>query len=170
LIALNRGELTGYLNILTSIPLLGRPFFNTPRGLVLRQADQADQEVHVMNFSFSRNNGGFSPVGSAIVSKQRCRPYWPHATRDDSAPYIESVAIFHRHRIILIEINLIVIKFTCSEVADPFVTCAGNPFTRQYVFFSRAGFTEPAQALASSAGAILVNLYGLDAVLAEAIR
>jgi hypothetical protein len=37
-------------------------------------------------------------------------------------------------------------------------------------FFSRAGFTEPAQALARSEGAILVDLAYLDEVLAEAIR
>lgn len=49
-------------------------------------------------------------------------------------------------------------------------TRSGNPFTSQYVFFSRAGFTEPAQALAKSEGAILVDLAYLDEVLADAIR
>ena len=49
-------------------------------------------------------------------------------------------------------------------------TRSGNPLVRQYVFFSRAGFTEPAQALARSEGATLVNLAYLDEVLAEAIR
>jgi uncharacterized protein len=46
----------------------------------------------------------------------------------------------------------------------------GNPLARQYVYFSRAGFTEPAQALAHSKGAILVDLIYLDEVLAAAIR
>lgn len=49
-------------------------------------------------------------------------------------------------------------------------TRGGNPLTRQYVFFSRAGFTEPARALAKSQGAILVDLTDLDEVLAAAIR
>jgi hypothetical protein len=49
-------------------------------------------------------------------------------------------------------------------------TRSGNPLTRQYVFFSRAGFTEPAQALAQSEGAILVDLAYLDEVLADALR
>jgi uncharacterized protein len=49
-------------------------------------------------------------------------------------------------------------------------TRSGNPLARQHVFFSRAGFTEPAQALARSEDAILVDLPYLDEVLAEAIR
>ncbi|HIE56205.1 MAG TPA: ATP-binding protein [Chromatiaceae bacterium] len=49
-------------------------------------------------------------------------------------------------------------------------TRSGNPFIRQYVFFSRTGFTEPARALAKSKNAILVDLIYLDAVLADAIR
>ena len=49
-------------------------------------------------------------------------------------------------------------------------TRSGNPLARQYVFFSRAGFTEPAQALARTEGAILVDLAYLDEVLAETIR
>ena len=49
-------------------------------------------------------------------------------------------------------------------------TRSGNPFTRQYVFFSRTGFTEPARALAKSKNAILVDLAYLDEVLADAIR
>lgn len=49
-------------------------------------------------------------------------------------------------------------------------TQSGNPFSKQYVFFSRAGFTEPARALAASKDAILVDLVYLDAVLADAIR
>lgn len=50
------------------------------------------------------------------------------------------------------------------------VTRNGNPLTLHYVFFSRAGFTEPARALAKSKNAILVDLTYLDEVLAEAIR
>lgn len=49
-------------------------------------------------------------------------------------------------------------------------TRSGNPLERQYVFFSRAGFTEPAQVLAGSKGAILVDLAHLDEALAEVIR
>jgi AAA+ ATPase superfamily predicted ATPase len=49
-------------------------------------------------------------------------------------------------------------------------TRSGNPLTRQYVFFSRSGFTEPAQMLAKSEGAILVDLGYLDEVLAKVIR
>lgn len=49
-------------------------------------------------------------------------------------------------------------------------TRSGNPLARQYAFFSRAGFTEPAQALARSERAILVDLAYLDRVLAGAIR
>ena len=49
-------------------------------------------------------------------------------------------------------------------------TRGGNSLARQCVFFSRAGFTKPAQALAKSAGAILVELDYLDEVLADAIR
>lgn len=49
-------------------------------------------------------------------------------------------------------------------------TRSGNPLTRRYVFFSRGGFTEPAQALAHSEGAILVDLAYLDEVLADALR
>ena len=49
-------------------------------------------------------------------------------------------------------------------------TRSGNPLARQYVFFSRTGFTEPARALAKSENAILVDLAYLDAVLADAIR
>ena len=49
-------------------------------------------------------------------------------------------------------------------------TRSGNLFTRQYVFFSRTGFTEPVRALAKSKNAILVDLAYLDEVLADAIR
>lgn len=49
-------------------------------------------------------------------------------------------------------------------------TGSGNPFTRQYAFFSRSGFTEPARALALAEGALLVDLVLLDEVLATAIR
>lgn len=58
------------------------------------------------------------------------------------------------------------------QQAEPIqlTTRSGNPLTRQYVFFSREGFTGPAQALAQSAGAILVDLAYLDDVLADALR
>lgn len=46
----------------------------------------------------------------------------------------------------------------------------GNPLTRRYIFFSRAGITESAQALAGSEGAILVDLAYLDEVLADVLR
>ena len=49
-------------------------------------------------------------------------------------------------------------------------TRSGNPLTPHYIFFSRTGFTQPAQALARAEGAILVDLDYLDKVLAEAIR
>lgn len=49
-------------------------------------------------------------------------------------------------------------------------TRSGSPLARQYIFFSRAGFTEPAQVLAQTEGAVLVGLAYLDEVLAEAIR
>lgn len=49
-------------------------------------------------------------------------------------------------------------------------TRGGNPLSRYYAFFSRAGFTEAARALAEKEGAILVDLAFLDEVLAEAIR
>ena len=49
-------------------------------------------------------------------------------------------------------------------------TRSGNPFTPHYIFFSRTGFTQSAQALARAEGAILVDLDYLDKVLAEAIR
>jgi uncharacterized protein YjbI with pentapeptide repeats len=41
-------------------------------------------------------------------------------------------------------------------------TRSGNPLTRQYVFFSRAGFTEPARTLARTENAILADLAYLD--------
>jgi len=58
------------------------------------------------------------------------------------------------------------------QQAEPIqlTTRSGNPLARQYVFFSRGGFTEPAQALAQSEGAILVDLALLDEVLADALR
>jgi AAA+ ATPase superfamily predicted ATPase len=46
----------------------------------------------------------------------------------------------------------------------------GHPLNKQYAFFSRSGFTEPAQALAQTEGALLVDLTLLDTVLAQAIR
>lgn len=49
-------------------------------------------------------------------------------------------------------------------------TRSGNPFSKQYVFFSPAGFTDPARDLAASKDAILVDLAYLDEVLADAIR
>lgn len=49
-------------------------------------------------------------------------------------------------------------------------TRSGQPFTPHYVFFSRSGFTEPAQARAAELGALLVDLAELDRVLAQAIR
>lgn len=52
----------------------------------------------------------------------------------------------------------------------PLTTRSGNPLSRHYAFFSRAGFTEAARALARTEGAILVDLAYLDEVLAEAIR
>jgi hypothetical protein len=52
----------------------------------------------------------------------------------------------------------------------PLTTHSGRPLDKRYVFFSRAGFTEPARAQALAAGAILVDLTYLDQVLADAIR
>ncbi len=49
-------------------------------------------------------------------------------------------------------------------------TRSGNPLAKQFVFFSRSGFTEPAQTLAKSKGAILVDLDNLDLMLSKAIR
>jgi AAA+ ATPase superfamily predicted ATPase len=49
-------------------------------------------------------------------------------------------------------------------------TRSGHPLTPHYIFFSRSGFTEPAQRRARDLGAILVDLDDLDAVLAQAIR
>ena len=49
-------------------------------------------------------------------------------------------------------------------------TRSGNPLTKQYIFFSRSGFTDPARELATSKNAILVDLAYLDKVLADAIR
>jgi hypothetical protein len=49
-------------------------------------------------------------------------------------------------------------------------TRSGKPLERQYIFFSRAGFTEPAQALARSRNAMLVDLPMLDQGLARVVR
>lgn len=49
-------------------------------------------------------------------------------------------------------------------------TRSGNPLTKQYIFFSRAGFTEPARELARTRNALLVDLPYLDEVLADVIR
>jgi hypothetical protein len=49
-------------------------------------------------------------------------------------------------------------------------TRSGNPLTKHYVFFARAGFTAPAQALAETENATLVDLADLDRGLAAVIR
>ena len=49
-------------------------------------------------------------------------------------------------------------------------TRSGNALAKQHIFFSRTGFTDPAQELARSEGAILVDLDYLEKVLTEAIR
>ena len=49
-------------------------------------------------------------------------------------------------------------------------TRSGNPLERHYVFFSRAGFTEPAREQAMARRAILVDMALLDEVLATATR
>lgn len=49
-------------------------------------------------------------------------------------------------------------------------TRSGTPLEHQYIFFSRAGFTEPAQALAHSRNAMLVDLPMLDQGLARVVR
>jgi hypothetical protein len=49
-------------------------------------------------------------------------------------------------------------------------TRSGRPLQPHYLFFSRAGFTGPAQDLAASRQSILVDLNSLDEVLAQAIR
>jgi AAA+ ATPase superfamily predicted ATPase len=49
-------------------------------------------------------------------------------------------------------------------------TRSGQPLMPHYVFFSRAGFTEPAKARAAELGALLVDLATLDAGLSRATR
>ena len=49
-------------------------------------------------------------------------------------------------------------------------THSGRPLAKYYVFFSRSGFTEPAQNAANAVGAILVDLVAFDRVLAQALR
>lgn len=49
-------------------------------------------------------------------------------------------------------------------------TRSGRPLQPHYLFFSRAGFTGPAQDLAASRQSILVDLHSLDEVLAQVIR
>ena len=49
-------------------------------------------------------------------------------------------------------------------------TQSGRSFKRQYIFFSRSGFTDPARQLAQQHGVILVDLPYLDEVLRDAIR
>lgn len=49
-------------------------------------------------------------------------------------------------------------------------TQSGRPFTSQYIFFSRSGFSPPAQTYAEEVGAQLVDLTELDRVLGQASR